>query len=180
MSNIYKVKEVKITYHPKVKASERLRIYSSTDVYKLLIDTGLVFINSTPEYNKKCGGAPKSQHIEGTAADIKVSGISPLDVAKAAESVGFTGIGVYTHSGNSFTHVDVRALKTYWTDLPGHQLKSVKSLNEVKTTMLTSNDTISIYQNNKKVQFVIDDMILQSRLLDGGYPETDRRPPRAS
>lgn len=49
-----------------------------------------------------------------------------------------------------------------------------KSLNEVKTTMLTSNDTISIYQNNKKVQFVIDDMILQSRLLDGGYPETDR------
>ena len=40
--------------------------------------------------------------------------------------------------------------------------------------MLTSNDTISIYQNNKKVQFVIDDMILQSRLLDGGYPETDR------
>jgi uncharacterized protein YcbK (DUF882 family) len=86
----------------------------------------------TPEYNKKCGGAPKSQHMEGTAADIKVSGISPLDVAKAAESVGFTGIGVYTHSGNSFTHVDVRPSKSHWMDLPGHQLKSVKSLNEIK------------------------------------------------
>lgn len=38
MSKRYKVSEVKITYHPKVKASERLRIYSSADVYKLLID----------------------------------------------------------------------------------------------------------------------------------------------
>jgi DNA repair proteins len=38
MSDIYQVSEVKITYHPKVKASERVRIYSSADVYKLLID----------------------------------------------------------------------------------------------------------------------------------------------
>jgi len=38
MSNIYKISEVKITYHPKVKASERLRVYSSADVYKLLIE----------------------------------------------------------------------------------------------------------------------------------------------
>jgi len=86
----------------------------------------------TPEYNAKCGGAPKSQHMEGTAADIKVSGISPLDVAKAAETVGFTGIGVYTHSGNSFVHCDVRPSKSYWMDLPGHQLKSIKSLSEIK------------------------------------------------
>ncbi len=49
-----------------------------------------------------------------------------------------------------------------------------KSLNEVKSTMLNGNGTIKISQNDKKVQFVIDDMILQSRLLDGGYPETDR------
>ena len=86
----------------------------------------------TPEYNKKVGGAPKSQHMEGTAADIKVSGVTPLAVAKAAESVGFTGIGVYTHSGNNFTHCDVRPLKSYWMDLPEHQLKSVKSLSEIK------------------------------------------------
>lgn len=39
MSNIYKASEVKITYHPKVKASERVKIYSSADVYyKLLIE----------------------------------------------------------------------------------------------------------------------------------------------
>lgn len=49
-----------------------------------------------------------------------------------------------------------------------------KSLNEVKSTMLNSPEMIKICQNDKKVQFIIDDMILQSRLLDGGYPETDR------
>ncbi len=49
-----------------------------------------------------------------------------------------------------------------------------KSLNEVKSTMLNGNDNIKISQNDKKVQFIIDDMVLQSRLLDGGYPETDR------
>lgn len=49
-----------------------------------------------------------------------------------------------------------------------------KSLNEVKNTMLNSPETIKICQSDKKVQFIIDDMILQSRLLDGGYPETDR------
>jgi uncharacterized protein YcbK (DUF882 family) len=85
----------------------------------------------TPEYNKKVGGAPKSQHVEGKAADIKVKGMTPLQVAMAAEKVGFTGIGVYTHDGNSFTHVDVRASKSYWKDAAGHKLVSIKSLKEV-------------------------------------------------
>jgi uncharacterized protein YcbK (DUF882 family) len=85
----------------------------------------------TPEYNALVGGAPKSQHMEGTAADIKVKGMTPLDVAKAAESVGFTGIGVYTHDRNYFCHVDVRVLKSYWKDATGHNLISIKSLKEV-------------------------------------------------
>lgn len=54
-----------------------------------------------------------------------------------------------------------------------------KSLNEVKSTMLNKPDEdIEISQNDKKVQFIIDDMILQSRLLDGNYPETDRLIPK--
>lgn len=76
----------------------------------------------TVEYNAKIGGAPKSQHLEGKAADIKVSGISPLDLAKVAESVGFKGIGIYTYNGNSFLHVDVRATKSYWKDTPSGEL----------------------------------------------------------
>lgn len=49
-----------------------------------------------------------------------------------------------------------------------------KSLNEVKTTMLANSKTITLAQNDKKVQFISEDMLLQSRLLDGGYPDTDR------
>jgi uncharacterized protein YcbK (DUF882 family) len=79
-------------------------------------------------YNAKVGGAPKSQHVNGKAADIKVNGISPLDIAFVAESVGFKGIGVYTHDGNSFTHVDTRETKSYWKDAEGHKLISVSKL----------------------------------------------------
>jgi len=45
----------------------------------------------TKEYNKKIGGAPRSQHMKGKAADIKIKGVKPLEVAKIAEIVGFKG-----------------------------------------------------------------------------------------
>ena len=63
-------------------------------------------------YNRRVGGAKASQHIQGTAADIKVSAGSatPLAVARFAESIGVGGIGVY----NTFTHVDNRATKSRW------------------------------------------------------------------
>lgn len=74
-----------------------------------------VTINSayrTPTYNKKVGGATYSQHIYGTAADIKVSGVSPKTVAKYAETLlgNKGGIGIYS----TFTHVDVRETKSRW------------------------------------------------------------------
>lgn len=61
-------------------------------------------------YNKKVGGARRSQHLYGKAADIKVKGMSPLEVAKVADEVGFDGIGVYPH----WIHVDVRGYKARW------------------------------------------------------------------
>jgi uncharacterized protein YcbK (DUF882 family) len=66
----------------------------------------------TPAYNASVEGSPKSQHMEGKACDIKISGLTPSQVAKLAEQVGFTGIGIY----KTFTHVDVRATKARWTD----------------------------------------------------------------
>ncbi len=77
------------------------------------------------KYNKLVGGAPKSQHLYGKAADIKVPGVSPLQVAKIANKLGFNGIGVYTHNGNSFTHVDVRDYKSYWQDSSTRELVSL-------------------------------------------------------
>lgn len=49
------------------------------------------------------------------------------------------------------------------------------TLNDVRATMLSDlTQNIEICISEKKVQFVSENMILQSKLLDGGYPETDR------
>ena len=66
----------------------------------------------TPSHNKSVGGTTYSQHQYGTAADIKVSGISPKKVAAYAETllVNKGGIGTY----NTFIHIDVRADRSRW------------------------------------------------------------------
>lgn len=65
-------------------------------------------------YNKKCGGIATSNHLLGKATDIKISGMTPLEVAKLADTFGFLGIGVYP----TFTHVDTQGStngkKIYW------------------------------------------------------------------
>ena len=73
-----------------------------------------VVINSayrTPTYNKKIGGATRSQHIAGTACDIKVSGVPPAAVASFLEKFyPKHGIGLYP----TFVHIDSRGYKVYW------------------------------------------------------------------
>ena len=65
----------------------------------------------TPNHNKNVGGTTYSQHLYGKAADIKVKGIAPKEVAEYAETVlGAGGIGIY----NTFTHIDVRSTKSRW------------------------------------------------------------------
>lgn len=82
-----------------------------------------VVINSgyrTSAYNKKIGGATKSQHVLGTAADITVPGVPPLEVAQYAEfcQPKSGGIGVY----QTFTHVDVRGNRSRWDNRSGKEV----------------------------------------------------------
>lgn len=66
----------------------------------------------TASHNKKVGGATYSQHLYGTAADIKVSGVAANVVADFVETLmpNTGGIGRYS----TFTHVDVRKTKARW------------------------------------------------------------------
>ncbi len=67
----------------------------------------------TSEHNAKVGGASRSYHLYGMAADIKVKGHTPSEVAAYAESIGVKGIGLYS----SWVHVDTRVSKYYWNSV---------------------------------------------------------------
>jgi uncharacterized protein YcbK (DUF882 family) len=70
----------------------------------------------SPQHNKKIGGAKDSQHVKGLAADIKVSGMTPKEVALVIEGLIESGkmkqggIGIYP----SWVHYDIRGTKARW------------------------------------------------------------------
>ena len=63
----------------------------------------------SPQHNKKIGGAKDSQHVKGMAADIKVAGMTPKEVALVIEGLIESGkmkqggIGIYP----SWVHYDI-------------------------------------------------------------------------
>ena len=72
-----------------------------------------VTINSayrTPTHNKSVGGVAQSQHTYGTAADIKIAGITPQKIYDYVDSLmpNKGGVGLYS----TFVHVDVREKKS--------------------------------------------------------------------
>jgi hypothetical protein len=74
-----------------------------------------VYINSgirCETHNKNVGGASRSQHMQGTAADIRVKGEQPKTVAAYLETLlpNTGGIGIY----DNFVHVDVRKNQSRW------------------------------------------------------------------
>ena len=70
----------------------------------------------SPTYNKKIGGAKRSQHMVAKAADIKIDGMTPLEVKEVIVELikegkmHKGGIGLYT----TFTHYDVRGWNARW------------------------------------------------------------------
>ena len=74
----------------------------------------------TGTHNTAVGGSKSSQHLLGRAADIQVSGASPLLVGQIAEYYlgGHGGIGVY----QTFTHVDTRTARARWDQRSGREV----------------------------------------------------------
>lgn len=71
-----------------------------------------VVINSglrCEKHNKRVGGVVRSQHLIGTAADIRVQSVEPVEVYRylTAKYPKKFGIGNY----KTFTHIDVRPNK---------------------------------------------------------------------
>ena len=70
----------------------------------------------SPAHNAKIGGTKNSAHVKGKAADIKVSGLSPLNVFNAIEALIRSGkmkeggLGLY----GTWVHYDIRGTKARW------------------------------------------------------------------
>jgi hypothetical protein len=76
----------------------------------------------------KVGGNPGSHHVKGMAADIRVEGITPEEVAKYAESIGIQRIGLY----DTFVHIGSDTKKRFWL---GHDGKEVETFGSKPKTV---------------------------------------------
>jgi uncharacterized protein YcbK (DUF882 family) len=67
----------------------------------------------SPEHNKaikkQSNSATNSLHVLGMAADIVVTGVTPIHIASIARDLGFGGVKAYP----TFTHVDVGKIRTW-------------------------------------------------------------------
>jgi hypothetical protein len=74
-------------------------------------------------HNKEVNGSSSSHHMKGMAADIRVEGVDPKDVAKYAESIGIKRIGLYDGAAEgNFVHIGSGTTKKFWL---GHGQKKI-------------------------------------------------------
>jgi uncharacterized protein YcbK (DUF882 family) len=71
-----------------------------------------------PSYNQRIGGAKKSFHMTGLAADIRIRGLEPMVVASTIERLIKNGKmeqgGIGTYDEDGFTHFDCRGTRARW------------------------------------------------------------------
>lgn len=112
-------------------------------------------------HNAEVGGSKTSHHMKGMAADIRVEGFEPAEVAKYAESIGIRRIGLYEgdKEGN-FVHIGSGTTKRFWK---GHAGTSVDTFND---TVRTYTVQIPVLKRGMKGSAV---KALQAQLIGYGY-----------
>ena len=77
-----------------------------------------VYISSgyrCPTHNSTVSKSKNSYHTKGQAADIYITGVNPIEIARYAEQKGILGIGLYeTNKDGHFVHIDTRTSKAFW------------------------------------------------------------------
>lgn len=59
-------------------------------------------------HNQSVGGASESQHVLGNAADVRVPGYAPTQIAAIADTILGDHGGVKPYKNKNFCHIDVR------------------------------------------------------------------------
>lgn len=73
-----------------------------------------VYINSgyrCPKHNAAVGGVPNSQHVQGTAADIRIKGIA-IEAVQDYIRGAFPDVSIGCYK--TFTHIDTRNGRREW------------------------------------------------------------------
>lgn len=66
-------------------------------------------------HNAAVGGVPDSEHVRGIAADIRIQGMTPAEMYKAALQVpAFANGGIGVSVDGGYIHVDTRVGKARW------------------------------------------------------------------
>jgi len=74
----------------------------------------------SPAHNSKVGGAKNSQHTKGTAADFKVTGLTPKQVGDIIKKLIQSnqiipgGLGIYSKGRGGWVHYDIRGTFVEW------------------------------------------------------------------
>lgn len=104
---------------PEKYYSNVLKVAENLEVLREYLKIPIIISGSgyrTKKHNTEVGGAPKSQHLTASAADISVHGLSPMQIAEAIETLieegkmQQGGMGVYP----TFVHYDIRGTKARW------------------------------------------------------------------
>ena len=93
---------------------------TNLQVIRAKIGQPLVIVSGyrTPEYNRTCGGAANSYHLDAQAADIRCGGLSPVELHAVIRDLIASG---YVHDGglglyDTFVHYDIRAVPYRWDE----------------------------------------------------------------